>query len=79
MDLVTAFIDGWECSSGGRASTGMPPMQVRFPGAARDFSPSQLSVQTLLRCPYTPCTVACIYICVHIEDLIVHVKVRWIW
>ena len=32
--------------------------QVRFPGAAKDFffslSQSQLSVQTLLRCPYTP-------------------------
>ena len=34
--------------------TGTPLRQVRFPGAARDFSPSQLSVQTLLRCPYTP-------------------------
>ena len=35
--------------------TGTPLTQVRFPGAAKDFSPScQLSVQTLLRCPYTP-------------------------
>ena len=30
--------------------------QVRFPGAAGCFvSQSQLSVQTLLRCPYSPC------------------------
>ena len=33
--------------------TGTPLTQVRFPGAARDFSLSQLSVQTLLRCPYS--------------------------
>ena len=31
-----------------------PLRQVRFHGAARDFSPSQLFVQTLLRCPYSP-------------------------
>ena len=29
-------------------------MWVRVPGAAKDFSPSQLSVQTLLQCPYSP-------------------------
>ena len=28
--------------------------RVRLPGAARDFSPSQLPVHTLLRCPTTP-------------------------
>ena len=32
-----------------------PLTQVRFPGAARDFfSQGQLSVRTLLRCPYNP-------------------------
>ena len=31
--------------------TGTPPTQLRFPGTARDFSSSQLSIQTLLRCP----------------------------
>ena len=32
-----------------------PLTQVRFPGAAREFfSQSQLSMQTLLRCPYNP-------------------------
>ena len=34
--------------------TSTPPRQVRFPLAARDFSPSQLLLQTLLRCPHTP-------------------------
>ena len=33
--------------------TGTPLRQVRLTGAARDFTPSQLSVQTLFRCPYT--------------------------
>ena len=28
--------------------------RVRVPGVARDFCPSQLPVQTLLRCPYSP-------------------------
>ena len=28
--------------------------QVQFPCAARDFLPSQLSVQTLFQCLYTP-------------------------
>ena len=33
---------------------GTPPTQVRFPGAARDFSP-RVSLQCRLsRCPYTP-------------------------
>ena len=53
--------------------TGMSPTQVRFPGAARDFSQCRLSygVRTL------PCAVACIYICAHVKDPVVHVRVRW--
>ena len=34
--------------------TGIPLMQIQFPGAASDFSTSQLSVQTFSRCLYTP-------------------------
>ena len=34
--------------------TGTPLTWVWFPGAAWDFSPSQLSLQTLLRSPYIP-------------------------
>ena len=42
------------------------------------FSQSQLSLQTFLRCPHTPCAIACINICVHGKDPVVHVRVRWI-
>ena len=34
--------------------TGTPLTHVRFTSAARDFSQSTLSVQTLFRCPYSP-------------------------
>ena len=44
--------------------TGTSLTQVRFPGGARDFSPSQLSVQTLLWCPYTPmCSHMYLHLC----------------
>ena len=33
--------------------------QVQFPGAARDFPPSQLSVQTLSQCSYSPSEQLC--------------------
>ena len=42
------------------------------------FSQSQLSVQTLLRCLYTPVHIACIYVCGHVKDPVVHVRVGWI-
>ena len=43
------------------------------------FSRSQLLVQTLLRCPYTPlCAIACIFICANVKDPVVHVRVWWI-
>ena len=29
-------------------------------------------------CPYTPCEIACINICAHVKDPVVHVRVRWI-
>ena len=57
--------------------TGTPLTQVRFPGAARDFSPRvtlqrrlSYGVRTLRR------AVACINICVHVKDPVVHVRVR---
>ena len=34
--------------------TGLLPTQAPFPGAARNFSPRQLALQTLLQCPYNP-------------------------
>jgi len=39
-------------------------MWVRVPGAAKDFSPCQLSVQTLLQ---PPCAIACINSCAHLK------------
>ena len=57
--------------------TSTRPTQVQIPVVAKDFSPSQLSVQALLRCPYTPCAIAYINLCTHIKDLVVYVRVRW--
>ena len=59
--------------------TGTPPTRVRFPGAVRDFSSKSISVQTLLRRPYNPPrAIAGIYICAHVKDSVVRVRVRWI-
>ena len=59
--------------------TGMPPIQVRFPGVARDFSP-RVSFQCRLsygvRTPL--CTTACINICARVKDPLVRVRVWWI-
>ena len=59
--------------------TGMLLTKVRFPSMARDFSPR---VNFQCRLSYSVCippgAVACIYICAHVKDLIVHVRVQWI-
>ena len=58
--------------------TGTLLTRVRFPGAARDFSPR---VNFLCRLSYgvpSTRTIACIYICAHVKDPVVHVRVRWI-
>ena len=59
--------------------TGQLPTQVLFPGAARVFSPG---VNFQYRLSYgvrkVPCAIACIYICAHVKDTVVHVRVRWI-
>ena len=61
----------WGCSSVGRASDRH--------AADAGSNPCQLAVQTLLRCPYTPVrnSIACIYICTHVKDPVVNVRVRW--
>ena len=59
--------------------TRMPLTQVQIPGAARDFSPSvnfQCMLSYSVRTP--PCAIACINICAHVKDPVVHVRVRWI-
>ena len=46
-------IAGWGLTQLVERRSDTPQRQVRFPGAARDFfSSSQLSLQSLLRCPY---------------------------
>ena len=59
--------------------TGTSPTQVRFPGAVRDLS-SRVNFQCRLSYGvYIPwCGIACFYICAHIKDPVVHVRVRWI-
>ena len=59
--------------------TGTPLAQVRLPGAAGDFSPRvnfQCRLSYGVRTP--PCASACIDICAHVKDPVVHVRVRWI-
>ena len=59
--------------------TGTPPTQVRFPGAARDFSSGvnfQCRLSYDVRTPL--CATACIYICVHVKDPVIYVRVQWI-
>ena len=59
----------------------MPLTQVRFPGAARDFLPI-VNFQRRRRLSFgvrkPPYAIACINICVHDKDPVVHVRVRWI-
>ena len=58
---------------------GTPLTHVRFPGTARDCSPRenfQCRLSYGVRTP--PCTIACICICAHVKDPVVHVRVRWI-
>ena len=59
--------------------TGTPLTQVRFPGAERDLS-SRVNFQYRLyyNVRTRPCATACINICAHDKDPIVHVRIRWI-
>ena len=58
--------------------TGMLLMQVQFPSVARDFLPeSTFSADSYSVCT-PPCAIACIYLCVHVKDSIVHVRIQWI-
>ena len=72
---------GLGCSSVGRASDWHPADAGLIPRCGKGFfSLNQLSVQTLLRCPHAPapCAVTCVYICAHVKDPVVHVRVWWI-
>ena len=54
-------------------------MEVRFPGAARAFSP-RVNFQCRLFCGVRtpPCAIAFTNICAHVKDPVVHVRVQWI-
>ena len=55
--------------------TGTPLTQVRLPGAARDFSPKvRFQCKHFYGVRTLPCATAGIYICVHVQDPVVHVK-----
>ena len=73
------FPRGWDVAQLAEHRTGTPPTQVRFPGAARNLSPRvnfQRRLSYGVRTP--PCAMACINIYAHVEDPVVHVRVRWI-
>ena len=70
---------GWGCSAVGRASDRHAAEAGSIPRCGKGFfSPSQLSVQTLTVSVHPPCAVACIYVCAHVKDPVVHVRARWI-
>ena len=74
------FLLGEGMSLGWLKHTTVTPLtQVRFPGAARDFLPGvnfQCRLSIGVRTP--PCAIACINICAHDKDSVVHFRVRWI-
>ena len=74
-------IRGWGCRSIlVERGTGTPLTQVRFPGAGRIFFSPRVKFQCRLsyaiRTP--PCAIACINIRADVNDLVVHVRGRWI-
>ena len=68
------------CSSVRRASDRHAADAGSIPRCGEGFFfQSQLSVYTLLRVSVQPpCAVACMNICAHVKDPVVHVRVRWI-
>ena len=58
--------------------TGTSLRQVRFTGTARDFSPRVNFLCRLFRCPLPPCAIACINVCAHVKDPVVHVRGWWV-
>ena len=78
-DCSFLFFSGGDVAQLVDRRTSTPLRQVRFPGAARDFSPRvnfQCRLSYGVRTP--PCATACINICAHVKNPVVHVRVRWI-
>ena len=79
-DRMYLYYLGRGCSSVGRTSDRHAADAVSIPRCGKGFfSQSQLSVQTLLKGVRMPArAIACIYICVHVKDPVLHARVRWI-
>ena len=71
---------GWKWNSVCRAlDRHATDLRVWFNGVAKDFSPRvHFPCRLSYRVRTPQCAIACIYICVHIKDPIVHVRVWWI-
>ena len=71
---VVSFVHvKWGCRSIGRASNRHAVDSGLIPRCGKGiFSKSQILVLTL------SCAIACINICVHVKDPVVHVRFRWI-
>ena len=81
LPKVLSIVAHWDCNVAHwlEHRTVTPLTQVRFPGAARDFLPRvnfQCRLSFGVRTP--PCAIACINICAHVKDPVVHVRVQWI-
>ena len=71
---------GWGCSSVGRASDRHAADTGSFPRCGKGFFSPRFVFQCRLSYGVRtlPCAIAYIYICAHVKDPVVHVKVRWI-
>ena len=63
---------GWDVAQLVEHRTITSLMQVQFPSAVNFQCRLSVSVRT------PPCAIACINICAHVEDPVVHVRVQWI-
>ena len=78
VNAKSAF-QGWGCSPVGRASYRHAADAGSIPLCGKGFfSQSQLSVRLFYGVSTPPCAIACFYICAHVKDPVVHVRVRWI-
>ena len=59
--------------------TGTPLTQVRFRGKGIFFflPESTFSADSLAVSLHPPCAIPCIFICAHVKDPVVHVRVQW--
>ena len=70
---------GWDVAQSVTALDWHTANAGSIPQCSKGFSPR---VNFQCRLSYsvrtTPCAIACIYLCAHVKDPLVHVRVRWI-